>query len=749
MPKKLLCVFMCLALMLPGMASMAEGATTAQALVGRSVAIPVCQGRDAAQVLTSLEITGLDAPVIGEKLDDEAEVISAEGVRWTIPVLWVNGQGQPIDRAAAGINPMPVLLFVMQDSCWAALNINGLVDISLSEYLLQVFKSGIVTLAVEAQKVTYITGLNIDLNRLANPAPEATAKSARVASHDEEDEEEPATVWPEPTVEPTPEPTEAPDYVALYASKTARDAVEAKELARVIDILVNNVQPQAVNLLRDRFPAFHEAAEDGGISTQIGLYVYYQRGDGDTTAHWAAGSAQAAVTSSDVEREDGSVGFGSVVIYNLDGLLSVDAEGKLVADTGSDDWKYMESTVVHEFMHAFMSDYNRVGVLGRNDPAFRNLGEVSEDVEYLANWHFQQLMFPDWFREGTATTVANAYTDLKRHFDILKADAAGDDSPAYSRESILTTYANYWDWYGGEFDIKMGTLRGNYPAGYLAVLYLSERAAAGDEALGSSMRTDADGKAICVDDEATTLEYVVERCRELSQMDLVEGFTEAREALEWLRDNPVDIAFLDIDMPDMDGITLAARIKKIHPNIAIVFLTAYKQFAYDAMSVRPSGYLLKPLTRQALLEEVEYAMMKVQYKPLNQGSGIVVRTFGNFDVYVDGELLTFSRSKSKEVLAFLVNQQGRSVKRSEIYETLWEDEDYGHRQQKYLDVIIRSLRETLKQAGISQILEMKNGLLKVIPETFDCDLYRFIQGDPAAVRAYKGKYMNGYSWAEF
>ena len=501
MPKKLLCVFMCLALMLLSIASLAEGATT---LVGRSVAIPVCQGRDAAQVLTSLEITGLDAPVIGEKLDDEAEVISAEGVRWTIPVLWVNGQGQPIDRAAAGVSPMPVLLFVMQDGCRAALNTNGLADISLSEYLLQVFKSGIVTLAVEAQKVTYITGLNIDLNRLANPAPEATAKSARVASHDEEDEEEPATVWPEPTVEPTPEPTEAPDYVALYASKTARDAVEAEELARVIDILVNNVQPQAVNLLRDRFPAFHEAAEDGGISTQIGLYVYYQRGDGDTTAHWAAGSAQAAVTSSDVEREDGSVGFGSVVIYNLDGLLSVDAEGKLVADTGSDDWKYMESTVVHEFMHAFMSDYNRVGVLGRNDPAFRNLGEVSEDVEYLANWHFQQLMFPDWFREGTATTVANAYTDLKRHFDILKADAAGDDSPAYSRESILTTYANYWDWYGGEFDIKMGTLRGNYPAGYLAVLYLSERAAAGDEALGSSMRTDADGKTV-VDSEKLRL----------------------------------------------------------------------------------------------------------------------------------------------------------------------------------------------------------------------------------------------------
>lgn len=256
-------------------------------------------------------------------------------------------------------------------------------------------------------------------------------------------------------------------------------------------------------------------------------------------------------------------------------------------------------------------------------------------------------------------------------------------------------------------------------------------------------------KAICVDDEAKTLQYTVDQCRKLAQMDLVEGFTEALAALEWLKKNSVDIAFLDIDMPDMDGITLAARIKEIHPNTAIVFVTAYKQFAYDAMSVRPSGYLLKPLTPEALLEEVVYAMTKVLYKPMNKGNRIVVRTFGSFDVFIDGELLAFSRSKSKEVLAFLVDQQGRGVRRSEIYEALWEDEEYGHRQQKYLDVIIRSLRETLKQAGISQILEMKRGLLRVLPGTFDCDLYRFVQGDPVAVRAYKGKYMVGYGWAEF
>lgn len=255
-------------------------------------------------------------------------------------------------------------------------------------------------------------------------------------------------------------------------------------------------------------------------------------------------------------------------------------------------------------------------------------------------------------------------------------------------------------------------------------------------------------RAICVDDEASTLNFTVSRCRELAQMDAAEGFTRGREALEWLKDHPVDIAFLDIHMPDMDGIALAARIREMYPNTAIVFLTAHKQFAYDAMSVRPSGYLLKPLTREALTEEVEYALTGRSEWP-NRGARIVVKTFGHFDVFIDGKILTFSRSRSKEVLAYLVDHQGSSVRRAEIFGALWNGESYGHSQQKYLDVIIRSLRDTLKRAGVSQILEMKGGSLRVVPEYFDCDLYRFINGDPAAVRAYQGKYMSNYSWAEF
>ena len=72
-------------------------------------------------------------------------------------------------------------------------------------------------------------------------------------------------------------------------------------------------------------------------------------------------------------------------------------------------------------------------------------------------------------------------------------------------------------------------------------------------------------RAICVDDEALVLELTVSMCKDMAQIDDVKGFLNSRDALEWLKDNPVDVALLDINMADMDGITLAKEISKIYP----------------------------------------------------------------------------------------------------------------------------------------------------------------------------------------
>ncbi len=250
--------------------------------------------------------------------------------------------------------------------------------------------------------------------------------------------------------------------------------------------------------------------------------------------------------------------------------------------------------------------------------------------------------------------------------------------------------------------------------------------------------------AICVDDEPLVLQLTMSLVRELPQFDRVEGFGGSMEAMAWLETNEPDVALLDIDMPAINGIALAIRIKEMYPHAAIIFLTGYTEYAVEAFQLHVSGYLLKPINREKLSAEVDYALARRQ---IRKTSHITVQTFGNFDIFVDGKTVSFTRSKSKELLAYLVDRQGSTVSRAEAFTVLWEDSLYDRSMQKQLDVIIRSLRTTLKEYGISEIVEMKGGTMRVIPELLDCDLYRFLAGDVNAINEYRGEYMSLYSWA--
>ncbi len=251
-------------------------------------------------------------------------------------------------------------------------------------------------------------------------------------------------------------------------------------------------------------------------------------------------------------------------------------------------------------------------------------------------------------------------------------------------------------------------------------------------------------KAICVDDEPLAVEYTVGQCALLPEIDEAKGFTDAHSALDWLRDHPVDIALLDINMPEMDGITLAARIKENWPQTIILFLTAYTQYAFDAYSVHPAGYLLKPVSLEKLAAEVSYACGTVHASaPVH----IRIKTFGHFDVYVDERPISFKLAKAKEILAYLVDKQGSGVTRAEIFAAVWDDCLYDRRMQKQIDVYIRSLRDTLREFEISEIMEMEKGVLRVRPESFICDAYLFYSGDSDTINTYRGEYMSSYSWA--
>lgn len=251
-------------------------------------------------------------------------------------------------------------------------------------------------------------------------------------------------------------------------------------------------------------------------------------------------------------------------------------------------------------------------------------------------------------------------------------------------------------------------------------------------------------KAICVDDEAQVLKHTVSSCQKTQLLDEVHGFSLPQEALAWAAEHPVDLALLDIDMPDMNGLELAKALRQIRPRLSIIFITAFSQYSLDAFDVHPTGYLLKPFDQARLTKEIEYAC---SLQASRSSCRITVQTFGHFEILKDGRTLEFRRSKSKELLAYLVDRRGAGVTRQDAFAALWEDREYDVSMQKQMDVVIRSLRDTLQKYGIGDLFELKNRSLHILPELIDCDMYRFLDGDENAINAYFGEYMSQYTWA--
>lgn len=129
---------------------------------------------------------------------------------------------------------------------------------------------------------------------------------------------------------------------------------------------------------------------------------------------------------------------------------------------------------------------------------------------------------------------------------------------------------------------------------------------------------------------------------------------------------------------------------------------------------------------------------------------VKIRTFGYFDVFVDGKALSFHSSKAKELLALLVDRRGGFVTSAEIIGNLWEDEPANKVTRARCRKIAMRLINELKEQGVEDIVEStRNGARRIVPEKVDCDLFDYLAGNPESVSLFKGSYMTNYSWGEY
>ena len=246
--------------------------------------------------------------------------------------------------------------------------------------------------------------------------------------------------------------------------------------------------------------------------------------------------------------------------------------------------------------------------------------------------------------------------------------------------------------------------------------------------------------ALAVDDEKAMLNALTKAISASPDIDEMVGFNACSKALEWAKNNVFDIAFLDINMRGMGGLALAEKLLELQPDCKIIFCTGYAEYAVDAFKIHVSGYLLKPITAEAVQKEIDHIKGQNAKEKL-----LTIKCFGNFEAYANKEPLIFKRPKAKELLAYLIDRDGAGVTTKEICAVLWEDGIDDRKNRNYLYQLVQDLRKTLKKVNAESVLVKTSTTYAIDTEKVDCDYYSYLKkGKPK----FYGEYMLQYSWAE-
>ena len=247
-------------------------------------------------------------------------------------------------------------------------------------------------------------------------------------------------------------------------------------------------------------------------------------------------------------------------------------------------------------------------------------------------------------------------------------------------------------------------------------------------------------KAIAVDDELYMLENLEEAIRASSDISQVERFSSCSVALAYAMEHTVDIAFLDINMRGIGGLGLAEKLLELQPRCKIVFCTGYGEYAVSAFQLHVSGYLMKPITAEAVQKEIDHIKgIKATEKLLT------IKCFGNFEVLHDGEILPFKRKKAKELLAVLVDRNGAGMTAKQLCAILFPDDTDDTKNAAYLRQLVLDLKNTLKLIQAEDVLQHETPYYRIDTNLVRCDYLSFLEtGKPS----FHGEYMTQYSWAE-
>lgn len=173
---------------------------------------------------------------------------------------------------------------------------------------------------------------------------------------------------------------------------------------------------------------------------------------------------------------------------------------------------------------------------------------------------------------------------------------------------------------------------------------------------------------IIIDDEFPSREELKYFIQNFSRIKVKEEFENPVDAVSYLFNNSVDIVFLDINMPNIDGVELAKIINNKDKDIKIVFITAYREYAVDAFELEAFDYILKPYAKErmvSLLKKLEKSSKR------NEQKGILSVWHEEKIVILKTEEICYC--ESEEGQTYIVTEKGRymiNVSLAQLYKRL-------------------------------------------------------------------------------
>lgn len=223
-------------------------------------------------------------------------------------------------------------------------------------------------------------------------------------------------------------------------------------------------------------------------------------------------------------------------------------------------------------------------------------------------------------------------------------------------------------------------------------------------------------KAMLIDDEKLAVAYMEKLLRAMPEFDDIESYTNPADAIEAAYTSRPDVIFLDIVMPEMNGMQAAERLQQASPDSDIVFITGYDRYAIDAFELNALDYVLKPVQRARLAKTVERLTARRQEIFLEEepAEALLIGCFGTLRLCTAlgapaDTAFRWRTNRAQEMFAYLLHYRERFVSKDNLIGQFWPDLP-NKRASTYLYTTIYQIRQCLKQTHVdAEILNVSGG----------------------------------------